>query len=149
MKQFDIWTDGSCYHKDRIGGCGWVYVFGDVVIPNWAGPFYDTTVNQMELMGVIRALEGVTEPSLINIYTDSQYVERTFNEERWRRWSWSPDAVNPVKNRDLWMRLFVRYNQLDGSRLIKFHHVRGHTGLEYNELADKMAGKGRKHRFDL
>lgn len=61
----------------------------------------------MELTAICEALETLT--GAIEVRTDSAYVEKCFNHNWHERWlrdgSWK-GSNGPVKNRDLWERLF-------------------------------------------
>ena len=55
--------------------------------------------------------------------------------EQWKRNGWKTAAKRPVKNVDLWQ-------QLDGEagrHRINWQWVKGHAGIEGNELADQLA----------
>ena len=78
----------------------------------------------MELRAVVEALRCVPEGSSVIVTTDSEYVERTFNDQQVAK-----------SNIDLW-REFVR---LASDRSVKILWVRGHSGNPFNERADKLA----------
>ena len=66
-----------------------------------------TTNNRMELMAAIQALESLTRPSTVHLYTDSVYLRRGITEWVlvWKRNGWKTKDKKPVKNVDLWTRL--------------------------------------------
>ena len=61
----------------------------------------------MELTAPIRALESLTRPSQVRVYTDSTYVRNGIMQwlPRWKSNGWQTAAREPVKNADLWQRL--------------------------------------------
>lgn len=99
-----------------------------------------TTNNRMELLAVISALEALSRPCRLEVYTDSQYVQKGISEwiSGWKRRGWKTADRKPVKNVDLWMRL----DQLAGRHEVSWHWVRGHDGHPENERADGLANRG-------
>jgi ribonuclease HI len=99
-----------------------------------------TTNNRMELMAVIEALTALTRPCDVVIHTDSTYVMKGITEwiHAWKAKGWKTAAREPVKNVDLWKRL----EELAAGHRIKWVWVKGHSGHDGNERADKLANKG-------
>jgi ribonuclease HI len=131
-----VFTDGSCWTGDRIGGYAFVIIDEEDNTHSGGGSDEDTTISRMELMGAISSLEFIHErcgPSVVLLYSDSQYVVLgAMDKTRARR-----------LNVDLWHRLDSVMGQ---HRLVHLEHVRGHKGDHYNELADDLAGDFRKAR---
>jgi len=98
-----------------------------------------TTNNRMELTAVIRALEALRRPVEARIYTDSEYVRRGITEwlVAWKARGWRTADKKPVKNQDLWEEL----DRLAASHRIEWHWVKGHSGVEGNERADRLANQ--------
>jgi ribonuclease HI len=94
----------------------------------------------MELTAVIRALEALKRPCDIDLYTDSQYVQKGISEwiNAWRRRGWKTADRKPVKNVDLWQEL----DRLVAAHAIRWHWVKGHAGHAENERADQLANRG-------
>jgi ribonuclease HI len=97
-----------------------------------------TTQNRMELTAICEALETLT--GVIHVFTDSAYVEKCFTQ-KWHEWwlrdgSWK-GSNGPVKNRDLWERLFGLV--WDGPRVVTFEWIPGHTDIPYNDTVDRLA----------
>ena len=99
-----------------------------------------TTNNRMELIAVIEALTALKRPSRVTLHTDSQYVMKGITEwiHSWKAKGWRTAAREPVKNVDLWKRL----DELAAQHTIRWVWVRGHSGHDGNERADKLANKG-------
>ncbi len=99
-----------------------------------------TTNNRMELMAVIEALSALKRPSRIVLHTDSQYVQKGITEwiRAWKARGWKTADKQPVKNADLWRRL----DELAREHEIDWVWVRGHSGHDGNERADRLANKG-------
>lgn len=54
---------------------------------------------------------------------------------KWKKNGWLNSNRQPVKNRDLWERLIELVDKFN----VKILKVKGHSGDEYNERADKLA----------
>ena len=103
-----VWTDGSCNANGMQGRGGWAALIEQAgTVREISGSADGTTQNRMELTAICEALE--TLPGVIHVFTDSAYVEKCFNQKWHERWlrdgSWK-GSNGPVKNRDLWERLF-------------------------------------------
>jgi ribonuclease HI len=96
-----------------------------------------TTNNRMELLAVIRGLEALSRPSVVDLYSDSQYVLNGLREwmPAWKSRGWKTKDRKPVKNQDLWMRL----DELASDHAVRFHWVRGHSDHPENERCDRLA----------
>ena len=70
-----IYTDGACKGNPGPGGWGALLRL-DKREKELYGGEPDTTNNRMELTAVIRALEALKRPCEIDLYTDSQYVQK-------------------------------------------------------------------------
>ena len=134
-----IYTDGACKGNPGPGGWGAV-VQMDGEEKELFGGELQTTNNRMELTAVIRALELLERPSQIEVYTDSQYVQKGISEwlHDWKRRGWRTADKKPVKNVDLWREL----DRLAGLHRIAWHWVKGHSGHPENERADALANRG-------
>ncbi|XVV01820.1 ribonuclease HI [Actinosynnema sp. CA-248983] len=136
----EIYTDGACSGNPGPGGWGAVLRYGQHekdLHGSDAGP---TTNNRMELMAPIRALESLTRPSVVRIYTDSTYVRNGVMSwmAKWKRNGWQTAAKQPVKNADLWRRL----DEAAAPHQVEWHWVKGHAGHVDNERADRLAVLG-------
>ena len=99
-----------------------------------------TTNNRMELTAVIEALSALKRPSSVDLYTDSQYVQKGITEwlRSWKARGWKTASKEPVKNADLWRKL----DEISSQHQVRWHWVRGHAGHAGNERADALANKG-------
>lgn len=98
----------------------------------------DTSQHRMELTAACEALETLT--GAIEVRTDTPYIEKCFNEnwhERWLRNGAWRGSKGPVKNRDLWERLFGLV--WDASRDVTFVRIRGHADDANNNRVDALA----------
>ena len=138
----EIYSDGSSRGNPGPGGFGTVLRFtkstGEVHEREISQGYRQTTNNRMELMGVITGLEALKRPCAVDVYTDSQYVVKAFNDhwiDGWLRRGWKNASKNPVKNVDLWKRLLAAAEPHD----VTYHWVRGHAGHAENERCDALA----------
>jgi len=134
-----IYTDGACTGNPGPGGWGVVVYFNDGSIHEMGDASLHTTNNKMEMQAAIAALKfletsGQTEP--ITLYTDSEYLINCVTKwvTGWKKKGWKKSDGNPVQNQDLLETL----DELN-SRLVKWQHVRGHSGNIGNERCDVIA----------
>jgi ribonuclease HI len=99
-----------------------------------------TTNNRMELTAAAAALEALSRPAAVDLYTDSQYVRGGITGwiDKWKRNDWRTADRTAVKNVDLWQRLDAARARHD----VVWHWVRGHADNEGNERADELARQG-------
>ena len=135
-KIVEIYTDGACSGNPGPGGWGALLRYGDTE-KEMSGGERETTNNRMELMGAIVALESLTKPSRVKLYTDSQYVQKGASEwmAGWIKKGWKTADKQPVTTADLWQRL----NAVKAQHLVEFSGVRGHNGHAENERVDRLA----------
>jgi ribonuclease HI len=134
-----IYTDGACKGNPGPGGWGAVLRSGSHEKHIHGGEKL-TTNNRMEISAVIFALRSLKQRSTVELWTDSQYVQKGVTEwlEGWKKRGWRTASKDPVKNADLWQEL----DALLPDHEISWHWVRGHNGHPGNELADQLANKG-------
>lgn len=134
-----IYADGACKGNPGPGGWGVLMVWNGVE-RELCGGEAATTNNRMELLAVIRALEALKRESLVQVFTDSQYVQKGMTEwlSGWKRRHWKTADNKPVKNVDLWQRL----DELARAHRVSWHWVKGHAGHPGNERADQLANRG-------
>jgi ribonuclease HI len=139
MSEAVIYTDGACSGNPGPGGWGVVLRYGSVVKELHGGE-RSTTNNRMELMAAISALESLTRPVSVTLYTDSTYVLNGITKwlPGWERAGWKTSARKPVKNVDLWQRLVAAM----APHQVSWQWVRGHSGDPGNERADELARQG-------
>jgi ribonuclease HI len=139
MGEAVIYTDGACSGNPGPGGWGAVLRYGDVVKELHGGD-RATTNNRMELMAAIQALEALTRPAQVHMYTDSKYVLDGITKwlPGWQRNGWKTAAKQPVKNVDLWQRLVTAM----AAHEVRWTWVKGHNGDPGNERADELARLG-------
>ncbi|NKD78057.1 ribonuclease HI [Haematospirillum sp. H1815] len=139
IDRVEIFTDGACSGNPGPGGWG--------AILRWkgrekeiCGGESETTNNRMELTSVIEALKTLRRPMVVDVYTDSTYVQKGMTEwlQGWKRKQWKTAGNKPVKNADLWQLLDVQASRHE----VRWHWVKGHAGHPDNERADFLARSG-------
>jgi ribonuclease HI len=135
----DIFTDGACKGNPGVGGWGALLRYNGHSRELCGGEKL-TTNNRMELLAVIRALEALTKPCEVRVHTDSTYVQKGISEwiHSWKKRDWRTADKKPVKNDDLWKEL----DCLTQRHKIEWLWVRGHSGHDGNEQADRLANQG-------
>ena len=142
-----IFTDGACSGNPGPGGWGAILAYPDGNVEELGGGLRNTTNNQMEMLGVIRALESARDfDGPIGIFTDSTYVIRGITQWvwAWRKREWKTADGKDVANTDLWKDLVRAVASL--KKKPEWHYVRGHIGTAGNERVDEIAtgfAKGR------
>lgn len=91
----------------------------------------------MELMAVIEGLQSLKRPSVVELYSDSQYVVKGLKEwmAGWKKKGWKRGRNQPVLNVELWKKL----DELRETHDIRMHWVRGHNEHPENERCDRLA----------
>jgi ribonuclease HI len=132
-----IHTDGSCLGNPGPGGWAARLAFG-AAVRFLSGGFARTTNNRMELYAAIMALETLTRPCSVRLYTDSRYLRDAVAKgwlAGWRKNGWKRADGKAVLNQDLWERLARQI----GRHAVTLEWVEGHAGLAENEAVDVLA----------
>ncbi|MEY2867001.1 MAG: hypothetical protein RIQ43_1027 [Pseudomonadota bacterium] len=136
VPHIEIHTDGACSGNPGPGGWGALLRYGQTE-KELSGGETHTTNNRMELLGAICALESLNRHCRVDLYTDSQYVQKGITEwlPGWIKRGWKNAKGEPVKNQDLWQRL----HEANSRHKVQWHWVKGHAGHAENERVDGLA----------
>ena len=140
------YTDGACSGNPGPGGWGVLLQAakaGSIIKEReYSGGESATTNNRMEMIAAIKALESLSEPTRIHLYTDSKYLKNgiTLWIRKWRANGWRTAKGKPVKNSELWQRL----DELCKEHDVEWSWLKGHADIEGNERADALARSGMK-----
>jgi ribonuclease HI len=143
-----IYTDGACEGNPGLAGSG-LAIYG---MPNQVKPQLLTgcftqkgTNNSAELNAFLKALQ-LSEEYIKNnkdysicILADSQYTINCITNWAygWQNNGWKKKSHGEIKNLELIKEAFYIYEDIKNNIMVK--HVKGHSGNEGNELADRMA----------
>lgn len=137
MKTITLYTDGACSGNPGPGGWGAILLYGEHK-KELSGGERSTTNNRMELTAVIRGLEALKEPCVVELYSDSKYVIDGLEKGwavSWRSRGWKKADKKPALNPDLWAQLL----DLCERHQVRCHWVKGHAENPYNNRCDQMA----------
>lgn len=143
----EIYTDGGARNNGKSNSYG---AFGVVVlnkgqITQYSDGKYNTTNNEMELSALLKAIKLAKEfldsynIDTVKIYSDSAYSLNIITDWMWK-WSsnnWTKKGGD-IKNLELIQDIYNELNWYPKAHHIQFIKVKGHSGVEYNELADKI-----------
>ena len=134
-----VHTDGACSGNPGPGGWGALMEWG-AHVKEIKGGEAETTNNRMEMMAAIAALEALTRPCVVELWTDSSYLKGGITGwiHGWKKNGWKTADKKPVKNVDLWQRLEAALERHE----VSWHWVKGHAGHAENERADQLAREG-------
>ena len=154
------YTDGGCSPNPGTGGWGWCEYSGreyqdkQIIFVDSGGEIYSTN-NKMELTAVIEHLKHAPRGVHYIIHSDSQYVLKGLVSggksgilkvpgvyTGWLK-GWIPTNFVGKKNVELWKELArLIEDHLKKGSLLEFKHVKAHSGIPGNELADTLATIG-------
>lgn len=138
--KYIIYTDGACSSKTKKGGFATVIFISDKKFIYYSDYRDDTTNNQMELYGILRAYAWCLKNHITEalIYSDSAYCVNMLNNwiYNWAGNEWRKADNTPIKNLELVQLAFGFIKVLPQ---IKVEKIAGHSGEIGNELADALA----------
>jgi ribonuclease HI len=142
----DIFSDGACRGNPGEAGSGLAIYREGALSELWYGLYTSLgTNNTGELLALHHALliarEELVKGHAVVVHSDSTYAISSITEwaHGWERKQWM-DGTKPRKNAEIIKPMYELYRELNGVGL-KIKHVRGHQGIEGNELADRMAAR--------
>lgn len=137
-----IYCDGACSGNPGMAGSG-LAIYSNKKNPVLLYGAYEEegTNNIAELNALYQALliaRQTNSENIITIYSDSKYsIDCITNwAYGWKAKGWTKKG-GEIKNLELIKEAHQLYERLKNK--IEIHHVKGHSGVEGNELADRMA----------
>ena len=155
LSKLEIYTDGSLVKKDGNIYCGYGIYFPNNEYKSISRKFtYEPiTNNRAELYAILKSIvisniinlerikNNLEQIILVNIYSDSEYSVKTFNEwlPKWKK------SKKEYKNSDL-INEIEKHIEFASFKVI-LQHIRAHTGKNdihsiSNNIADDLAKKG-------
>ena len=122
MKTVTLYPDGACSGNPGPGGWGAILEFNGIE-KELSGGESRTTNNRMELTAVIRGLEALKEPCVVELYWG------------WKKKGWIKSDKKPALNPDLWEILL----NLTQKHELHYHWVKGHGENPKNNRCDELA----------
>lgn len=150
----EIWTDGSGDNRPEVknGGYGYVLIYGENEKHVSSDQYSHTTSARMEIRAVLAALTEIKSNDIpIKLYCDNQYVCHSISKgwaDKWEREEWKAATETGLRiNYDLWKQVLIQVRRFTVKPELIW--IKGHNGTHYNELADRLADKGRKSEIIL
>jgi ribonuclease HI len=137
-----LYTDGACSGNPGPGGWGALLMYNGKE-KELSGGEHHTTNNRMEMRAVIEGLKALKRPCHVKIHSDSALIVNAFTRrwvDGWLKRGWKKADKKPVENKELWQEMI---RQMQGHR-VDWIKVKGHSGNEYNERADRLAVEASK-----
>ena len=134
-----LWTDGSAEPNPGPGGFAVVEVIGGEAKPVVLGKEEESTNIRMEGKALIEAMKYAGEQGC-EIHTDSEFWINVLKKwaPTWESSGWKKKS-GPIKNLEIVKELWQLYHKYP----VSLHWVKGHVGIEFNELADEWANRAR------
>ncbi len=135
-----LWTDGSAEPNPGPGGFAVIEVGNGVGKPAVLGAEEDSTNIRMEGKALIAAMNYAGEAGC-EIHTDSEFWINVLTKwaPTWEKQGWKKKS-GPIKNLEVVQELWNLYTKYP----VTLKWVKGHAGIEYNEMADEWANKARQ-----
>ncbi|WP_323596948.1 ribonuclease HI [Aliarcobacter butzleri] len=137
-----IYCDGACSGNPGNAGSG-IVIYSNSKNPVLLyGAYVENGTNNIaELNALFQALTIASQThseNVISIFTDSKYAIDCITTwaYSWKKNGWSKKG-GEIKNLELIQEAHYLYEKIKSK--IEIIHVKGHSGIEGNELADRMA----------
>lgn len=147
-----IYSDGGCEPNPGESGCGLAVYDGNNFITAYFGLYEEFGTNNIAELKSLNAALLFAEQYISNgtnkviIKTDSKYSISCLTEwiDAWLAKDWKNSKREPVKNKEIIQPMYEKYKKIKNN--IVLEHVRGHVGIEGNEVADRMATMAILHK---
>lgn len=140
-----VFTDGACVNNGRVGAKAGIGVWFNHGHPlNISAPVKGpATNNNAEIQAARYAISQAACANLnkLIIHTDSKFLINCITEwiNKWKKNNWKLVNGDDVKNKVELVKLDEALQKLER---VEWIYVRGHKGIEGNEMADKLARDG-------
>ena len=148
-----IYCDGGCSPNPGESGSGVAVYRGGRVSELWYG-LYETmgTNNTAELNALYESLLIAQKESAagnkVEVKCDSMYSINCVKiwASGWEKKGWTKKG-GAIKNLEIIKLTYALYNQI--KHKVSLSHIKAHTGLEGNELADRMTVHAREQKIEV
>lgn len=146
LSDFDvnIYCDGACDPNPGRAGSGVAVYSGNYLTELWYGLYNPQgTNNSAELNALYQALliakENVDKGKTVQVLSDSKYSINCISvwAFNWKKKGWMRKEKGDIKNLEVIQASHELYLSIKDT--ITLSHVKGHAGIEGNELADRMS----------
>tara|TARA_R110002072_G_scaffold2252_2_gene18560 strand:- start:19574 stop:20317 length:744 start_codon:yes stop_codon:yes gene_type:complete len=143
-KSFDIhiFCDGGCDPNPGPAASGVIVYQSGHIRAKYHGLYHKGTNNTAELNALHQAMllakDLLAEGFKVQILSDSSYSVKAMTQwaAGWQRKNWTRGKNEVLANAELIKKMYECYVELPSS--LSIIHVKGHSGVEGNELADRM-----------
>lgn len=143
----NVWVDGSCINNGTVSARAGIGIFyGDDDERNYCSRLTKVkqTNNAAELISILYVLCTNADTSL-RVHTDSEYSIKcvTVYCRKWSQNGWKTAKGTEVESAAIIKSIVkeIERRSSNGTKTV-FVHVKGHSGNEHNEAADKLARSG-------
>jgi ribonuclease HI len=143
----EIYCDGACDPNPGEAGSGVAVYRGGQLTELWYGLYSPHgTNNSAELNALYKAFqiakEGIAKGNEVQVLCDSQYSINCVTNWAfgWEKKGWKRKTEGDIKNLKIIQQAHQLYKSIRAE--VRVSHVKGHMGIEGNELADRMAAFG-------
>ncbi|MGE4533629.1 ribonuclease H family protein [Halomonas sp.] len=154
-KRYDteIYCDGACEPNPGDAGSGMAIYRDGKLAELWYGLYNPAGTNNTAELNALRqallvAQQEIAKGASVRIHCDSTYTINAITKWAggWKRRGWKKADGQAIKNPEIIQPTHALYEGLKSK--VTIAHVKGHAGVEGNELADRMAmyGADRKER---
>ena len=132
--EITAYVDGS-FSDGKIFGCGWIILKDGEVIAEISKAYENEELATMRnVAGEIKASELAMQYALDNGYTSLSIYHDYQGIASWCLGEWKTNKAGTVAYKQF-------YDGIKDKIRVNFIKVKGHSGNEYNEIADKLAKK--------
>lgn len=142
---FNVYTDGSCIGNGTANAKAGIGVWVESQVEKSVSMALGSdcpTNNMAELTAILVALERFGDVGDLVIHSDSKYAINSVTTwvSSQRRRGWKNTKMKDISNKELIMKIVGLKEEYEAiGKVIVFEHVRGHSHIVGNEMADYLA----------
>lgn len=108
------------------------------------GQLKQCTENQIELTGLSKAFQRITQPCSVRVFTQCEHVLNSMNNHwvsQWEKNGWKKAGDKPVKNMELWQQLMNLMRQHNVTFTDEAHEYSMWLNLELEKMKERNDGE--------